>query len=103
MLYDHVNAEISTGSLNSKQACIDYMTWTYFFRRLLKNPSYYGLENVNAKDLNNFLSNLVDDCLKQLADSKCISLNEEGQISSTLLGILFINNRISMFILLLII
>jgi activating signal cointegrator complex subunit 3 len=90
MLYDHINAEISTGSLTSKQSCIDYMTWTYFFRRLLKNPSYYGLERVNANDLNKFLSNLIDDCLKQLSDSKCITLKEDGQISSTLLGILIL-------------
>lgn len=87
MLFDHLNAEISTGSLNSKQACIDYMTWTYFFRRLLKNPTYYGLKNVNANELNKFLSNLIDDCLKQLSISKCITLADDGQISSTLLGI----------------
>jgi hypothetical protein len=28
---------------NSKQDAIDWLTWTYFFRRLVKNPSYYDL------------------------------------------------------------
>lgn len=40
VLPDHMNAEIVSGTIKTKQEAIDYMTWTYFFRRLLQNPRY---------------------------------------------------------------
>jgi len=88
MLYDHINAEIAAGTLLSKQACIEYITWTYFFRRLLKNPSYYGLKSVDAKSLNEFLTTLVEEVLKNLNEAKCITLHSDDSLSSTLLGYL---------------
>lgn len=47
-MVDHLNAEIASGTLLTLQNCIDYLTWTYFFRRLTKNPAYYKLEITSA-------------------------------------------------------
>ena len=44
VLADHLNAEIVSGTIQTRQDALDYMTWTFFFRRLLQNPSYYGME-----------------------------------------------------------
>lgn len=88
MLHDHLNAEISAGTLVSKQACIEYLTWTYFFRRLLKNPSYYGLDKVDSKSVNEFLSKLIDGILNNLAQAKTITLNSDGTVVSNFLGYL---------------
>ena len=38
VLPDHLNAEVVAGTISSKQDAMDYITWTYFFRRLIVNP-----------------------------------------------------------------
>ncbi len=38
---------------------MEFLTWTYFFRRLMMNPSYYGLENASMDAVNLRLSELV--------------------------------------------
>jgi hypothetical protein len=32
------------------------MTWTYFFRRLVQNPTYYGLEGIDQVQIFYFSS-----------------------------------------------
>ena len=42
-LHIHLSAEVSMGTLSSLSDCVEWLSWTYFFRRLAYNPSYYGL------------------------------------------------------------
>ena len=46
-IHNHLNAEIVSGTIKTKAHAVDYLTWTYFFRRLLCNPSYYHLEDTS--------------------------------------------------------
>ena len=39
-----MNAEIATGTVQSFAQAVAFLKWSYFYRRLLKNPSYYGCE-----------------------------------------------------------
>ena len=88
VLPDHLNAEIVAGTIRSKQDALNYLTWTYFFRRLLMNPNYYQLESVDGNAINDYLSELVERTSMELARSGVIEVDEEdnNQLYATGLG-----------------
>ncbi|KAL9604397.1 MAG: hypothetical protein Q9219_000585 [cf. Caloplaca sp. 3 TL-2023] len=94
VLDNHLGAEVSAGTIATKQDALDYLTWTFFFRRLHKNPSYYGLEisseehnTIAAQQLaNDYMVEMVDKSLEELAASDCIALHPNGDVDSTPLG-----------------
>ncbi|XP_016378084.1 activating signal cointegrator 1 complex subunit 3-like, partial [Sinocyclocheilus rhinocerous] len=79
VLSDHLNAEIAAGTVTSKQDAMDYITWTYFFRRLVMNPSYYNLDDITHETINKYLSNLVERSLRDLECSYCMEIQEDEQ------------------------
>ncbi|OCK86369.1 Sec63-domain-containing protein [Lepidopterella palustris CBS 459.81] len=94
VLDNHLGAEISAETVTTKQDALDYLTWTFFFRRLHKNPSYYGLE-ISAEEhntmaaqamANEYMVELVEKSLTELADSGCVVVHPNGDIDSTPLG-----------------
>ena len=95
VLDDHLGAEINAQTINTKQDALDYLTWTFFFRRLHKNPSFYGLEisadeqhnpSVAQELANSFMVRLVNKSLDELAESKCIIVRSNDDVQSTPLG-----------------
>ena len=63
---DHFNAEVVAGTIASTQDAMDYLTWTFFYRRLLQNPTYYDLDGTGAEDVSAFLSRMVERTLAAL-------------------------------------
>lgn len=76
-LTDHFNAEIVTRTIESKQDGVDYLTWTFMYRRLMKNPNYYNLLGVTHIHLSDHLSDLVENTVTALQESQCIEVVEE--------------------------
>ena len=91
-LTEHINAEIVSGTIATRQDAVDYLTWTFLFRRLVKNPSFYGLEDPTPKALTVYLSQLVKKVLQDLEDARCIDPPDEEEggdpnlINYTVLG-----------------
>ncbi|KAF9586602.1 activating signal cointegrator 1 complex subunit [Lunasporangiospora selenospora] len=85
-LDDHLNAEIVGGTIKSKQDAMDYITWTYFYRRLQMNPSYYGVEDLTPLGVNTFLSDLIEKTVSNLEKSGCVEVVDDFIIEPTPLG-----------------
>lgn len=77
VLHDAFVSEISTKMIESADDAINWTTFTYFYRRLLANPSYYSLTDTSHEGLSAHLSELVETTLRDLSDSKIIDLDEE--------------------------
>lgn len=88
VLHDHFNAEIVTKTIENKQDAVDYLTWTLMYRRMTQNPNYYKLQGVSHRHLSDHLSELVETTLTDLEKSKCISIEDEIDVSPLNLGMI---------------
>jgi pre-mRNA-splicing helicase BRR2 len=76
-LHDHFAAEIVNRIMETKQDALDYLTWTFLYRRLTQNPNYYNLTGTSNRHVSDFLSDLVDSTVGDLAASQCIAVEED--------------------------
>ena len=76
-MHDAFVTEISTKTIESTQDAMDWTTYTYFYRRLMANPSFYGLSDVSHEGVSAYLSEQVETTLKDLSDAKIIELEED--------------------------
>lgn len=87
-LHDHMNAEIVVGVIENKQDAVDYLTWTFMYRRLAKNPNYYNLQGVSHRHLSDHLSELVENVLSGLEASRCVAIEEDMYLKPLNLGLI---------------
>lgn len=57
---------------------------------MTQNPNYYNLSNVSHQHLSDHLSELVENTLNDLVNSKCIAIGKHLQYSHLKLSILII-------------
>ncbi|EUD69534.1 adenosinetriphosphatase [Plasmodium inui San Antonio 1] len=89
-LNEHINAEICSKVINNREDIFNYLTKSYYFKRLFSNPSYY-IKDVQYVQLfdNNTLSNqakkviyehvnkIIDSTISFLQINKCIQVTME--------------------------
>ena len=86
-LHDALMSEVCIKTIENQQEALDYLTWSFMYRRLTKNPVYYGLQGVSQEFLGEHLSDIVETVLGDLGESKCVDLDEEsGDVSALNLG-----------------
>lgn len=88
-LEDTLNAEIAIGTISSVADCLGYLDWTFYGRRVRKNPSYYGVESNSEADVTEYLYEQVIACLDVLKSNGCININNQdgsNSITATALG-----------------
>ncbi|KAL3945346.1 MAG: hypothetical protein SGBAC_000551 [Bacillariaceae sp.] len=87
-LHDHMISETVTKTISNMQDAVDYLTWTFLYRRLPKNPTYYGLTGTSSVHISEFLSEMVESVMGDLEESRCLQIGEEGEISPLNLGMI---------------
>ncbi|KAJ1976814.1 activating signal cointegrator 1 complex subunit 3, partial [Dimargaris xerosporica] len=83
-LANHLNAEITAGTVRTRQDAMEYLSWTYLYRRLRMNPTYYGMEDATDASFNRYLSSLVDASFQALVQSGCIKEAPESDQTAVL-------------------
>ncbi|GAM82649.1 hypothetical protein ANO11243_006310 [Dothideomycetidae sp. 11243] len=76
-LHDIFVTEISSKVVADMQDALNWCTYTYYYRRLMANPSFYGLTSTTQDAFNGHLSDLVETTLKELADANIIEIDED--------------------------
>lgn len=76
--------EISAGTFHTKQGCVDWLTYTLFYRRVTQNPSFYGLEDYSHVGISEYLSELVETTLEELEKPGLIEIEEEDEEEETI-------------------
>ncbi|KAL8464183.1 hypothetical protein ACS0TY_033921 [Phlomoides rotata] len=87
-LHDNLNAEVVVGVIQNKQDAVDYLTWTFMYRRLTQNPNYYNLQGVSHRHLSDHLSEVVENTISDLEASRCVAIEDDYLLSPLNLGMI---------------
>ena len=71
------HVQIVAGVITNKQDCLDWLTWTWMFRRLTANANYYNMQGTTHQHVSDHLSELVENATAELANSKAIAIEDE--------------------------
>jgi len=85
---DHISAEVVTRTIENKQDAVDYLTWTFYYRRLALNPNYYNLTGVSHRHLSDHLSDLVESTVADLEQAKALAVEDDMDLSPLNLGMI---------------
>lgn len=86
-LAEHISAEVNSGTITNKQHCMDYLTWTYWFRRISRNPLFYEIASGEPAVIQKHVTNMIDEVCKTLKESGTIEFDQEGfLLNPTFLG-----------------
>ena len=73
-LADALNSAIVAKTVQTKEECIDWLSWTFFYRRIVQNPNYYNLQEVSEESISAYLSELIENSVEYLENIKCIDV-----------------------------
>jgi activating signal cointegrator complex subunit 3 len=89
-LADHLNAEVVGGTVTNLNEAATWLSYTYLFIRMLKNPLAYGISSDQKADdpmLRTHCLQLVKDAATYLSTNRMVNFHpESGNLGMTTLG-----------------
>ncbi|CAK7562243.1 MAG: Pre-mRNA-splicing helicase BRR2 [Sporothrix epigloea] len=83
-LADAFMTEVSTKTITSGDSALEWVSSTYLYRRLFANPSYYSLASRSDDAMGLYMTELVEDTLRELSDTKLVTIDDdEGTVTPT--------------------
>jgi pre-mRNA-splicing helicase BRR2 len=79
---------VVTRTIENKQDAVDYLTWSFYYRRLAQNPNYYNLTGVSHRHLSDHLSDLVETTVADLEEAKALTVEDDMELSPLNLGMI---------------
>lgn len=75
-IHDFLINEISNSTIQTRQDCVDWITYTYFYRRIHANPTFYGVKDVSAQGISAYLTELVESALDDLIETTLVETED---------------------------
>ena len=85
-LADNLNAEISLGTVSNVEEAIVWLSYTYLYVRMRKNPQVYGIKYQELREDNTLVAKrraIINDAAKNLDKARMIRYDESNGIMSS--------------------
>lgn len=95
-LTEHLNTEIVLKTITNLATAIQWISSTFLYVRLHKNPKMYGLTMESKEEIDEKLNDIVNNFFKELEANGLLIKNGDGFVSATNAGILMAQKCLSL-------
>lgn len=87
-LSEALNSEVASEVVDSKQKGLDWLTWSFLYRRITANPNFYNLSSRTPEEVSEFLSEVVENNVDDLETNGCVLVEDEVDLRIDNLGVI---------------
>lgn len=87
-LSEALNSEIVSEVVGNKQESLDWLTWSFLYRRITANPNYYNLSSRSSEEVSEFLSEVIENNVDDLENNECVLVQNDVDLQPDNLGVI---------------
>lgn len=77
-LHEHLISSLVSGTVSRRQEAVNFLTWTFYYRRIFVNPNFYGMKGRSSHVVSLQVSRLVESTIDSLMRAGCVLLGDDG-------------------------
>lgn len=94
-LGDVLLGEIIAGTVSLLPDCVEWISESYFYRRIQLNPSFYEVPQVTHEAISAFLSESVETTVEELEKARILATDDDDNVSAANFGLIAAHHRVS--------